>query len=110
MNISNDFVEYVLDLLEPLGEVNTSRMFGGVLMKVNGKQLGVLFGDTVYFKVINKTTQEQYKAQGSRQFTYTRNDKKDPVIIRNWWSVPGSAMDNSDEIVKLAKKVLEQQK
>ena len=51
MSASKEFVEYVLDLLGTLEGITTSRMFGGVLLKVRDKQLGVLFGDTVYFKV-----------------------------------------------------------
>ena len=109
MTASKEFVEYVLELLEPLGEdVKTARMFGGALLKVGDKQLGVLFGDTVYFKVKDSALQERYKSEGSRQFTYTRKDKKDPVVIKNWWSVPESAMDNSEEMSRLAEEVLDQ--
>jgi len=108
MSASKEFVEYVLDLLNPLGEIQTSRMFGGVLLKVAGRQLGVLFGDTVYFKVTDPKLQERYKKEGSEQFTYVRHDKKDPIVIKNWWSVPERAMDSSEEIVRLAEEVLEQ--
>jgi len=108
MSASKEFVEYVLELLEPIRGITTSRMFGGVLLKVEGKQLGVLFSDTVYFKITDKKLQESYKNEGSKQFTYTRNDKKDPVVIKNWWSVPERAMDNSEEIVQLAEEVLGQ--
>lgn len=107
MSASNEFVEYVLDLLSPLEGITTSRMFGGVLLKVEGKQLGVLFRDTVYFKVTDAQLQKRYKSEGSKQFTYTRKDKKDPVVIKNWWSVPDRAMDNSEEFVQLAEEVLE---
>jgi len=108
MSASKEFAEYVRELLEPIKGITTSRMFGGVLLKVEGRQLGVLFSDTVYFKVTNKKLQERYKSEGSKQFTYTRNDKKDPIVIKNWWSVPERAMDNSEEIVQLAEEVLEQ--
>lgn len=108
MSASKEFVEYVLDLLQPLGEIKTSRMFGGVLLKVKGRQLGVLFSETVYFKVTDAKLQERYSNEGSKQFTYTRRDKKDPVVIKNWWTVPDRAMDSSDEMVQLAQEVLEQ--
>lgn len=108
MSASKEFVEYILDLLEPLGGVHTSRMFGGVLLKVDDTQLGVLFGDTLYFKVTDTVLQKRYMDEGSKQFTYTRKDKKDPVVIKNWWSVPEYAMDNSEEMVRLAEQALEQ--
>lgn len=83
-------------------------MFGGVLLKVDSRQLGVLFGETLYFKITDSEFQADLKKQGSQQFTYTRNDKKDPVIIKNWWSVPESALDNSEALVSLAERVLSQ--
>lgn len=110
MSASKEFVEYVLDLLKPIERITTARMFGGVLLKVRNRQLGVLFGDTLYFKVTDKELQEQYRKEGSKQFTYTREDKKEPVVIKNWWSVPDSAMDRSEELVQLAEQALEQQK
>ncbi len=108
MSVSKEFVAYILDLLQPLGDIQMSRMFGGAVMKVGNTQLGVLFQDKVYFKVIDIKLQERYKKEGSQQFTYTRKDKKDRVVIKNWWSVPEGAMDNSEEMVKLAKEILQQ--
>lgn len=110
MATSDDFLEYVLELLEPLGDIKTSRMFSSVLLKVGDRQLGILFEDTVYFKVTDEELQERYKSDGSKQFSYTRKDKKDPVVIQNWWSVPDSAMDSSEEMIRLAEEVLDQSK
>jgi len=109
MSTSPEFLQYILDMLAPVGYVQTSRMFSGVLLKVERKQLGVMLGEVLYFKVIDAELQEQYKKKGSVQFSYTRKDKKDPVIIKNWWSVPESAMDNEEEIVTLAREVLAQE-
>lgn len=110
MSASKEFVEYILELLEPIGGIELSRMFGGALLKVDGKQLGVVFGETLYLKVKDLRLQERYVKDGSKQFTYTRKDKKDPVVIKNWWSVPDNAMDNSEEMVRLAEEVLYQKK
>ena len=42
MQTSDDFVEYILESLSPLGKISASRMFGGVLLKVEGRQLGII--------------------------------------------------------------------
>lgn len=107
MSTSREFVEYILDLLRPIENIQTTRMFGGVLLKVNQTQLGVLIGETIYFKVVDIELQNQYRAAGSKQFSYTRKDKPDPIVIKNWWSVPEKAMDNGEEIVRLAREVLQ---
>lgn len=44
MSASEEFVEYVTDMLSPVGNIQVSRMFGDALLKVGGNQLGVLFG------------------------------------------------------------------
>lgn len=108
MAVSHEYTEYILDLLSSLEQLETSRMFSGVLLKVGGRQLGILFAETLYFKVIDPILQEKYRESGSVQFSYTRRDKVRPVVIKNWWSVPESALDNREELVSLAREVLEQ--
>ena len=109
MKVSEEFLEYILDMLFPIGEISTTKMFGGVLLKVNGKQLGILIGDTLYFKVTDLETQEEFRKAGSLQFSYLRKDKKYPVKIKNWWSAPPDSMDNSEKMVEIAEKVLAEQ-
>lgn len=84
-------------------------MFGGVLLKVQNKQLGIIIEDQLYFKVTNSEVQKRYESEGSKQFSYTRKDKKDPVVIKNWWSVPEDAMEGGSQLVDLAEEVLRYQ-
>jgi len=108
MAVSEEYLEYILDLLSPVDCITSSRMFSGVLLKVDGKQLGILFSETLYFKVTDLNLQQEYKKNGSTQFTYTRKDKREPVVIKNWWSVPDDALDNGEELVRLAQEILNQ--
>lgn len=115
MKTSEELVDYILDLLSPIGNIQTRRMFSGVLLKVEEKQLGILISDILYFKITDQELQERYREEGSVQFSYTRKDLstklkagKKEVIIKNWWSVPDRAMDDGDELVRLAEEVLEQ--
>lgn len=110
MGVSTEFTDYILDLLSPVGTVTSSAMFSGILLKVDGKQLGILFSETMYFKVTDEALQAEYKKKGSTQFSYTRKDKKDPVVIKNWWSVPEDALDSGEDLVILAEAVLQQEK
>ena len=108
MSVPDDFTEYILDLLQPIEGIKITKMFGGVLLKVGDRQLGILIGDAVYFKVTDLELHERYKKEGSKQFEYFRKDKKNPVVIKNWWLVPEYAMDSSEEMVQLAEEVLDQ--
>tara|TARA_B100000508_G_scaffold60333_1_gene47200 strand:- start:236818 stop:237150 length:333 start_codon:yes stop_codon:yes gene_type:complete len=109
MSTSKEFTNYILDLLSPLGNIEVKRMFGGVLLKVQNKQLGIIIEDQLYFKVTNSEVQKRYESEGSKQFSYTRKDKKDPVVIKNWWSVPEDAMEGGSQLVDLAEEVLRYQ-
>jgi TfoX/Sxy family transcriptional regulator of competence genes len=82
MSTSAEFTDYVLDQLSPVGVILTSRMFGGVLLKVSNKQLGVIIDDTLYFKAKEPELQERFKAMDAEQFCYTRKDKEEPVVIK----------------------------
>ena len=106
MSTSPEFTDYVLDQLVSIGTIQTSKMFGGVLLKVNNKQLGVIIQDTLYFKVKEPELQEKFAAMDSEQFTYERKDHDEPVTIKNWWSVPEEYLENRDLLIGLAYEVL----
>lgn|GEM_PF-591298 len=110
MSNSDEFVDYVLDQLSLVGVILTSRMFGGVLLKVNNKQLGIVINDTLYFKVKEPELQQKFIDLESEQFEYERNNREEPVVIRNWWSVPPESLENREELVGLAYEVLLQGK
>lgn len=83
-------------------------MFGGRLIRIDGRQLGIIANDVLFFKVTDPELQQLYKERGSRQFSYIRKDKDKPVIIKNWWLVPESALDESAQLLELAEEVLAQ--
>lgn len=110
MSTSEEFTQYVIDQLSTVGVIQTSRMFGGVLLKVNNKQLGIIIADTLYFRVKEPELQQKFDDMDSEQFTYIRKDQEEPVTIRNWWSVPEESLENREEVVGLAYEVLLQGK
>ena len=106
MSTSEEFTDYVLDQLSAVGIIQTSKMFGGVLLKVNNKQLGVIIMETLYFKAKEPELQKRFEAMDSKQFSYTRKDMNEPVVIKNWWSVPEESLENREAVVALAYDVL----
>lgn len=106
MSHNSEFTDYVLDQLESVGVNNTARMFSGTLLKVGPKQLGVVIMDTLYFKVTEPELQQRFREFESEQFTYGRKDRNEPVVIKNWWSVPEEIVDDREQLVALACAVL----
>ena len=108
MSTSPEYTEYILELLADF-DIETRKMFGGVLLKVDGQHLGIILGsDVLYFKVIVKRLQEKFQSEGSEQFSYFKKKSGKIVIIKNWWSVPDKYMDNSEKISNLAQEILDQ--
>ena len=110
MSTSPEYVDYVLDQLATVGVILTSRMFGGVLLKVDNKQLGVIIDDTLYFKVKEPELHRKFSQMESDPFEYDRKDRKNSVRIRTWWSVPEEVLEDREQLVGLAYEVLLQGK
>jgi len=106
MSTSQEFTNYVLDQLEAVGVMQTSKMFGGVLLKVDNKQLGVIIDDTLYFKVKEPELHKKFTQMDSDPFEYDRKDRENPVRIRSWWSVPEEILEDRGELLALAYEVL----
>ena len=51
MAVNEDFLKYVLEQLAGLSSVTPRRMFGGVGLYHSERIFGLIFADTLYFKV-----------------------------------------------------------
>jgi TfoX/Sxy family transcriptional regulator of competence genes len=100
------FIDYVIDQLEPVGVVLTSKMFGGVLLKIDNKQLGIIIDGTLYFKVKEPELHRKFTQMESDPYEYDRQDRESPVRIRTWWSVPDEVLEDKRQLVGLAYEVL----
>lgn len=100
--MTNEFLQYALEILEPFKNVTSRRMFSGYSIYKNRIIFAIVVNGTLYFKV-DKSNISDYKALDSEPFTYQR--KKDGrVITMSYWQVPISIMEDSQEILQWAKK------
>jgi len=106
MSNSREFTTYVLGQLESVGVILTTKRFGGILLKTDNKQLGIIVDDVLYFKVKEPELHRKFTMMESDPFEYDRADKASEVRIRTWWSVSEDVIDNKKELVGLAYEVL----
>ena len=92
MTAGNEFVQYVLELLEPLGGVSAKAMFGGFGMYCRGMMVALIADETLYLKVDN-VNRPDFEAQKLEPFRY---QKKDTVIAMSYYQAPPEAMEESD--------------
>ena len=99
--MSSEFLDYVLEQLEPLGDVTSRRMFGGAGLYRDGLIFGLVSGDAVYFKT-DEANLADYEAAGAERF--------DPMPERpakfSYFSVPVEILEQPDELAAWARKAL----
>lgn len=67
------FVESLLDLLAPMGEVVAKGMFGGYGIYKEGLMFGLVAWDRFFLKV-DEETKEWFESRGCEPFVYKKSD------------------------------------
>jgi DNA transformation protein and related proteins len=89
------FVDALLDLLIPLGEVTARRMFGGHGIYKDGAMFGLVAGDRFYIKS-DDANNEAFIARGCEPFVFgVRNGKP---IVSKYYEPPESAFINAQKM------------
>ncbi len=109
MTASTQFADYVLELLESVSPVRTSRFFGGVGISQGAVQFAMIMGSSLYL-VVDDSTRSKYESAGMAPFSYTT--KKGRIRVRRYFELPEEILTDPDELrmwvresIKVAGKV-----
>ncbi len=91
---SNEFVNHLLELLEPFGNVSAKAMFGGYGVYRGDLMFGLVADDVLYLKVDTENL-ANFEDRGLEPFVYVKNDK--PMKM-SYYQLPEEALDNSEEL------------
>jgi len=80
------FIEYLHELLDPLGKISTKKMFGGHGVYCNGVIMGLVIDETLYLKV-DEQSREFFSEEDCEPFVYQSKAKQ---VAMSYWSVPES--------------------
>ncbi len=72
MTVREEYLEYVLEQLEPVGPVVSRRMFGGVGLYMHEKFFAIVADDVLYFKV-DEISRNDYEQLGMSPFRPYKN-------------------------------------
>lgn len=101
MPISDDYLNYITDLLQCVGATTSKKMFGGVGIYLRGVIFALIADDTLYFKVDNSNRQD-YDAQGMCPFRpFGRKS-----YTMQYYEVPIDVLEDSEKLKKWANKAL----
>ena len=103
MAASAEYVDYVLELLEPLGRVKAARLFGGIGLSREAVQFALIMDNRLYF-LVDDATRPKYEAAGMGPFAY--DTKKRRVQVRSYYELPEDVLTDPDELRVWARESL----
>ncbi|MFZ2449049.1 MAG: TfoX/Sxy family protein [Methylovulum miyakonense] len=92
---SAEYAEYVLELLEPIGAVQSGRFFGGVGISNGYAQFAMIMGNSLYF-VVDEDTRKKYEKVGMEAFSYMT--KKGRVQVRRYFELPEDVLTHPEQL------------
>ena len=94
MAISDDYLEYLKELLEWLPQLRAKRMFGGAGLYSDEIFFAIADDAGLYLKADAQSV-EFYRNGGGEQFTY---ESKGKISKMNFWLVPADVLEDDDEL------------
>ena len=100
MPVTDGFIAFVLDQLDPVGLVTPKPMFGGVGLYADDLFFALIAGDVLYLKGDDATQGERHAA-GARPFQPYPNRPRGKGRMQ-YYSVPAAILEDGDALVAWA--------
>ncbi|MHB8668479.1 MAG: TfoX/Sxy family protein [Burkholderiales bacterium] len=97
--MSDDFVDYVMELFGPFGTVVARRMFGGHGVYLDGLMFAIVSADALYLKA-DAMNRVEFELAGCEMFGYTRKGKRATL---NFFRAPEEAMESPELMLPWAR-------
>src|SRR5215813_4755031 len=99
MPVSKQYLEYVLDQLRCIGDIESKRMFGGIGLYSDALFFGLIDDDVLYFKVDDQTRPRYLSAKAKPFDPY-----KDGNVSSGYYSVTAAVLEDVDELKSWARE------
>jgi DNA transformation protein len=87
MKRTREYLDYVMEKLNPLGQIKSRAMFGGYGIFHEGVMFALIADDTLYFKV-NESNRDDYRWAGSQPFPHGVS----------YWEVPAEVLEDDGKL------------
>jgi len=91
MKVSREYLNSVLEKLEPIGDIKSKAMFGGYGIFHQGLMFALIADDILYFKV-DQSNRSDYEKAGSNKFEHGIS----------YWEVPPEVFEDNKSILEWA--------
>lgn len=102
MKQEDGFIDFLRELLEPLGRIGTRAMFGGHGVYCDDLFIAIVIDGRLYLKV-DEQTRDAFQAAGSAPFAYASKSK---TIEMSYWNVPEEALDSPAQMRPWAQRAI----
>ena len=100
LNVENEFVGYVVELMQSIGPVYAKSMFGGHGIFLEELMFGLISDGTLYLKA-DKESENEFLEKGLEVFTYNRQGKR---LKMSYYQAPEEALEDVEEMNTWANK------
>jgi DNA transformation protein len=104
MPVTDGFVEFVVEQLDPVGPITSKRMFGGVGLYAGDLFFALVAGDVLYLKG-DDATRGAREAAGARPFQ-PYPDRPRGKGTMQYYSVPAAILEDGDALLAWAKQAI----
>lgn len=95
MAVSQEYLNFLAEMLEPLGAVSIRRMFGGAGIYIDGSFIAIVVDERLYLKVDDET-RATFEAEDLEPFEYKK--RSGAVGVMSYYAAPESVYDDPDEM------------
>jgi DNA transformation protein and related proteins len=99
---SSEFIDYVLELVAPLGDVSSRAMFGGYGIYAGSQIIAIVVGDILYLKA-DEASRGAFDALGLEPFSYTSRGK---TYAMSYFRAPDECFDAPHAMLPWARAAL----
>ena len=92
MKPHDEFIEYLLELMQPLGSVSAKAMFGGYGIYIDDLMFALVADDVLYLKTGSGNLAD-FEQRGLKPFSYQRNGK---TYNMSYSEAPAEVLDDAD--------------
>jgi len=103
MAVSDDYIIYILDQLNGLGNLRVRRMFGGAGIYCDDLFFAIMVDDELYFKVDDQNRSD-FERRGLKPFTYAMKNGRHATM--GYYPVPADVLDDTKRLNTWARKAL----
>lgn len=105
MVLGDSDIAFALELFEPLGDLTTRRMFGGMALYHQGVIFALLRSDATLLLKAEGDFRARLEAEGWDRWTHTRKNGTETSMP--YYIIPGEVLDDPESASDLARASLE---